>query len=88
MKQLRVLAVFVVLANIALVAFLVLRSGKGEGQAGPVSIRDAVKPLVSDAAMDDSAYDLKSRAGELNIIFISMTPCGTTAPASAATPTG
>jgi arylsulfatase A-like enzyme len=72
MKQLRVLAVFVVLANIALVAFLVLRSGKGEGQAGPVSIRDAVKPLVSDAAMDDSAYDLKSRAGELNIIFISM----------------
>ncbi len=70
MKQLRVVIVFVVLANIALVAFLLLGSPSGGDQ--PRSIRDAVKPLVSDAAMDESAYDLKSRAKELNVIFISM----------------
>jgi arylsulfatase A-like enzyme len=70
MKQLRVIIVFVVLANIALVAFLLLRSPSGGGERR--SIRDAVKPLVSDAAMDDTAYDLKARGGELNVIFISM----------------
>ena len=73
MKQLRVIIVFVVLANIALVAFLMLKSPSGGTEGGgSKSIRDAVKPLVSDAAMDDSAYDLKKRANELNIIFISM----------------
>lgn len=73
MKQLRVIIVFVVLANIALVAYLMLKSPSGGGSAeGGRSIRDAVKPLVADAAMDESAYDLKKRAGELNVIFISM----------------
>ena len=70
MKQLRVVIGFVILANIALVAFLLLKSPSGD--VGPRSVRDAVKPLVADAAMDDSAYDLKSRAGELNVIFISL----------------
>jgi choline-sulfatase len=70
MKQLKVIIVFVVLANIALVAFLLLRSPSTGDK--PRSIRDAVKPLVADAAMDESAYDLKSRSKELNVIFISM----------------
>ncbi len=70
MKQIRVIAVFVVLANIALVAFLLFGSSSNGGK--PRSLRDAVKPLVSDAVMDDSAYDLKGRANALNVIFISM----------------
>ncbi|MDP2311253.1 MAG: sulfatase [Pseudomonadota bacterium] len=72
MKQLRAIVLFVALANIALVAFLLLRTPAGQPETGPRSIRDAVRPLVSDAAMDDSAYDLEARADRMNIIFISM----------------
>ncbi|MFZ5480213.1 MAG: sulfatase [Myxococcota bacterium] len=69
MKQFRLLAVLFVLANIAVVGFLVMNQGSGDK---PKSLGDAMKPLVEDKSLDKTAYDLKARADELNVILISL----------------
>jgi choline-sulfatase len=69
MKQFRLLAVLFVLANIAFVGFLVMNQGSGEA---PKTLGDAMKPLVEDETLDKARYDLKARAGELNVILISL----------------
>ncbi len=69
MKSLRPLALVVVLANIVLVAWLLLRTPAG---TSPTGLGDALRPLVDDATMDAAQYDLSPRAGELNVILVSL----------------
>lgn len=68
MKHLRVLVVVAVLANIVILALVLLR---GES-ARPGEGLQSLAPLVSDQTMDAARYDLKDRADKLNVILISM----------------
>jgi choline-sulfatase len=69
MNRFRGVILLVVLANIVLVAWLLLRSPEGQG---PRSAAEVVAPLVADAALDGARYDLQARQGELNLILISL----------------
>ncbi len=70
MKPFRILIVLAVLANLALVGWLLL--GRKPGGAPPSTVAEAVQPLLSNSAMEASRYDLSRRAGELSLIVISM----------------
>lgn len=69
MKQIKVLIAVLVVVNVIVVGWLLARRPSG----GPAQTLDqAVKPLVADKAMEEARYNLKDRAGELNVILISM----------------
>lgn len=71
MKQLRVLVAVLVLANIAVLVFLLARPAPDEPGA-KADLSDVLEPLVDDATMAAARYDLSDRRDELNIVLISM----------------
>ena len=68
MKQLKFIAAVVVLLNLAVVAWLLLR----QDEATPQRLDEVVADLAEDQTMAAARYDLTDRAGELNLILISM----------------
>ena len=72
MKQLRAIVVVVVLANVAVLLWLLARQPADTTGTGTADLSDVLEPLVDDATMAAARYDLSDRAGELNIILISM----------------
>ncbi len=68
MNQLKPLILLVVLANLVLVGWLLLRNPDSEGG----SVSDALTPLVATSTFEEARYDLSERADELNIILISL----------------
>jgi arylsulfatase A-like enzyme len=69
MKQFRVAIVLVVLVNIVVLAWLLLRS-PADMVARPLD--EVLAPLVADNTMAAHRYDLSDRGRELNLILISM----------------
>ncbi|MFT4977867.1 MAG: arylsulfatase A-like enzyme [Myxococcota bacterium] len=69
MKQLRPLIALAVLLNVVLVAWLLFQQDPGESQG---TVGDALAPLVATTTFEEARYDLSDRAGELNLIVISL----------------
>ena len=69
MKHIQVILVLVVMVNIAVLAWLLLNQPEQEGSG---QVRDILEPLVADATMETSRYDLSERGRELNVVLISM----------------
>ncbi len=69
MKQLKPVIVFAVLLNLAIVALLLVRNPVDQPAA---DVDAVVDDLVADNTMEDARYDLRDRAGDLNVILISM----------------
>jgi len=67
-KQLKFIAVVVVLLNLAVVAWLLLR----HEDTTPQALDEVVADLAEDNTMAAARYDLTDRAGELNLILISL----------------
>lgn len=68
-KHLKVAAAVALLANVVIVAFLLLRP---TDDAPAQDLIDVLDPLAADATMETARYDLSDRAGDLNIILISL----------------
>jgi arylsulfatase A-like enzyme len=68
-KQLKPLLVFAVLANLVVVALLLLRNPVDPSGTDLGSVID---DLIADQTMEAARYDLRDRAGELNVILISL----------------
>ena len=71
MKQLRAIVVVIVLANVAVLLWLLARQPE-DGTPRPADLTDVLEPLVDDATMAEARYDLSDRKGELSIILISL----------------
>jgi len=69
MKQLKVLGIIVVIANVVVLAFLMMRQ---PSNVQPNGMADLVAPLVSDNTMEAAQYDLSDRGQKLNVILISL----------------
>ena len=69
MKQLKPVIVFVVLLNLAVVALLLVRNPVDQPT---VDLDAVVDDLVADNTMAEARYDLRDRAGQLNVVLISM----------------
>jgi len=68
MKPGRLIVTLVILANLVLVGWLLVRAPDQ-----PIdSLGDAVSPLVATSTLEGARYDLSNRADELNVILISM----------------
>ncbi len=72
MKQLRAIVVVIVLANAAVLLWLLARQPSEPGAARPADLSDVLEPLVDDATMSAARYDLSDRKDELSIVLISM----------------
>ena len=72
MKQLRAIVVVIVLANVAVLLWLLARQPTDTGATKPADLSDVLEPLVDDATMAAARYDLSDRKDELSIILISM----------------
>lgn len=72
MKQLRAIVVVIVLANVAVLLWLLARQPTDPGATKPANLSDVLEPLVDDSTMAAARYDLSDRKDELSIIFISM----------------
>jgi len=70
MKQLRFVAVIVVLLNVVVISWLLLQNPAGEG--GVQDLGEVVDPLLTDNTMASARYDLSDRADQLNVILISL----------------
>jgi choline-sulfatase len=68
MKNVRLFVLVAIVANLAVVAWLLLRKPVMEGE----TLGQAVAPLVATPTMEKARYDLKNRAKELNVILVSM----------------
>ncbi len=71
MKHLRAIVVVIVLANVAILLWLLARQPT-DTQQKPAALADVLEPLVDDSTMSAARYDLADRANELNIVVISM----------------
>lgn len=69
MKNLRLIVVLVVAANLAVVAFLLLQK---PAENRPTGVGEAIAPLLDDTTQSKATYDLGDKKGELNLIVISM----------------
>ncbi|MBM4392756.1 MAG: sulfatase [Deltaproteobacteria bacterium] len=69
MNSLRPVAITVVLANVALVSWLLLRDPASAPASG---VGEALRPLVDDVTMDAAQYDLSARASSLNVVLVSL----------------
>ena len=72
MKQLRAIVVVIVLANVAVLLWLLARQPADPSANMPADLADVLEPLVDDATMAAARYDLSDRKDELSIILISM----------------
>ncbi len=68
MKQLRFLAFVIVVLNVAVISWLLLREPAETG-GGAADLGEA---LVADNTMEEARYDLSDRADQLNVILISL----------------
>ncbi len=69
MKNIRILVAVVVLLNVVVIAWLLLRRPPGELEGG---LDGTVEQALTDNTMAGTRYDLRDRAKELNILLISM----------------
>lgn len=69
MKQLRFLAFVIVVLNVAVISWLLLREPAGDSGGGVADLGEA---LVADNTMEEARYDLADRAQQLNVILISL----------------
>ncbi len=69
MKNVKSLVAVLVLVNVVVIAWLLVRQPTAELEGG---IEGTVEQALSDNTMAQSRYDLSDRAGELNVLLISM----------------
>ncbi len=69
MKHLRIIIVIAVLANVLVLAWLLLREPEPQQTK---DLSDVLEPLVEDNTMSSARFDLTDRAGKLNVILISL----------------
>ena len=70
-KQVKMMVVLLVLVNMAIVGWLLLRSG-AESPADVANNDQVLEDLLQDNTMEAARYDLSDDADKLNIIFISL----------------
>jgi len=70
-KQIKLVIVLLVLVNVAIVGWLLLRSS-GDDQATTLNNDAVLEDLLQDNTMEAARYDLSEEAAKLNIIFVSM----------------
>ncbi len=69
MKNVKILVAVLVLVNVVVIAWLLVRQPPGQIEAG---LEGGVEQALTDNTMQQSRYDLSDRAGELNVLLISM----------------
>jgi arylsulfatase A-like enzyme len=69
-KQIKLIIVLLVLVNVAIVGWLLLRSGS-DAQPG-IAQEDVLEDLLQDNTMKAARYDLSKEAANLNVIVISL----------------
>ncbi len=69
MKNVKILVSILVVVNVLVIAWLLVRQPTAELEG---SLQGTVEQAMSDNTMTQSRYDLSDRAGELNILLISM----------------
>ncbi|MFH1467493.1 MAG: sulfatase [Pseudomonadota bacterium] len=69
MKNVRIIIAVVVLLNVAVIGWLLVRRPQG---SGPTTLGAAMDQALSDGTMQQSSYDLSDRGQTLNVLLISM----------------
>ena len=69
MKNVKILVAVLVLVNVVVIAWLLVRRPPGEQLGG---LEGGMEQALGDNTMQQTRYDLQDRAGELNILLISM----------------
>ena len=70
-KQIKLMIVVLVLVNVAIVGWLLLRSG-ADNSSTVVNNEAVLEDLLQDNTMEAARYDLADEADRLNVIFISL----------------
>ena len=70
-KQIKLMIVLLALVNVAIVGWLLLRSG-AEDATNTVNNEAVLEDLLQDNTMEAARYDLSDQADKLNVIFISL----------------
>ncbi len=69
MKNIKILVAVLVLVNVVVISWLLVRRPPGELEGG---LDATVEQAMTDNTMAQTRYDLSDRAGELNVLLISM----------------
>ena len=70
-QQIKLMIVVLVLVNVAIVGWLLLRSG-ADSASTTVNNEAVLEDLLQDNTMEAARYDLSDQADNLNVIFISL----------------